>query len=267
LDCRNWHSPSILIFEKKSLKEVGTALGLNDDAAQKCVTRAVDKLRVFFRDHDILLPAAALTTILASQTVHAVPAQTAASILVAATNGGAVSTVTANIVKESLHMLTWTKLKPIAAAGCAAALGIGGIALVAQHVPANKSPFEIRLVVDGPGPNAQWMTNYTAQQPDGLSVGKIALLDHTGVKEVAVQQTIAGQTDISVTLSREGANHFAEITRTNIGRRLAIIIDGELYAAPTVLSEIPSGKFTISGNFTPEQATNLAIRINESVRR
>ncbi len=117
-------------FEKKSLKEVGTALGLNDDAAQKCVTRAVDKLRVFFRDHDILLPAAALTTILASQTVQAVPAQTAASILVAATNGGAVSTVTANIVKESLHMLTWTKLKLIAAAGCAAALGIGGIALV-----------------------------------------------------------------------------------------------------------------------------------------
>ncbi len=111
------------------------------------------------------------------------------------------------------------------------------------------------------------MTNYTAQQPDGLSVGKIALLDHTGVKEAAVQQTIAGRTDISVTLSREGANRFAEITRTNIGRRLAIIIDGELYSAPTVLSEIPSGKCTISGNFTPEQATNLAIRINESVRR
>ena len=268
LNAKDRDAVLLRFFEKKSLKEVGTALGLNDDAAQKCVARAVEKLRLFFRDRNVLLPAATLATLLASQTVQGAPAQTASSVLAAAaTKGAAVSIVTSTIVRESLRMLTWIKLKPMVAFGCAVALGIGGIVLVAQRLSARQSPFEIRLVADVPGPNAHWMTNYTAQQAQVLSVQKSALLDHTAVKEASVQETVPGRPEISVTFTEEGTRRFAEITRTNIGRRLAIIINEEIYSAPMIRSGIPGGKCTITGNFTPQQATNLVTKINKSLRR
>ena len=253
-------------FEKKSLREVGAALGLNEDAAQKCVSRALEKLRLFFGARNILFPAATLGALLLSQAAGATPADIALKVAAAASaKGVSASNMTTIIVKTTLHMLTWMKLKPIVTASCLLVLLMGGVALMAQRT--DKSPLEIRLVLDKGGPTAELLTNSAAEPPQVVAVERRRLLDHTGVKEASVQQTVPGQPEIGVIFNEEGTRRFAAITRTNVGRRLAIIIGGELNSAPIVRSEIPGGKVTISGRFTPEEATNLVTKINQSVRR
>jgi hypothetical protein len=73
-----------------------------------------------------------------------------------------------------------------------------------------------------------------------------------------VTDKVTGEPKIEITFTDEGRRRFAEVTRQNIGRRLAIIIDGRAYSAPKMMAEIPGGRVEISGNFTQEQATDLA---------
>ncbi len=56
-----------------------------------------------------------------------------------------------------------------------------------------------------------------------------------------------------------GAKLFADATAKNVGKRIAIVIDNEVISAPTVDEPIPSGRAQISGNFTAEEAQNLAV--------
>ena len=67
-----------------------------------------------------------------------------------------------------------------------------------------------------------------------------------------------GEPQIDFRLNNEGAKRFGEVTRNNIGQRLAIVLDGELYSAPVIQSAIETGNGQITGHFTPEQALQLA---------
>jgi SecD/SecF fusion protein len=67
-----------------------------------------------------------------------------------------------------------------------------------------------------------------------------------------------GDPRISITFNQEGAAILAEITRQNVGNRLAIVVDGELYSAPVIRSEIVEGTGEISGSFSDQQARELA---------
>jgi len=67
------------------------------------------------------------------------------------------------------------------------------------------------------------------------------------------------QPDVEFELDGTGAKIFAEITRANIHRRLAIVLDGVVQSAPEIQSEIPGGKGVITGRFTLDQATDLSI--------
>ena len=70
------------------------------------------------------------------------------------------------------------------------------------------------------------------------------------------QRTSANPT-VSMTMNAEGANTWARLTRENIGRQVAIVLDGAVYSYPTVNDEISGGNSQISGNFTIEEATDL----------
>ncbi|MEK7707298.1 MAG: protein translocase subunit SecD, partial [Verrucomicrobiota bacterium] len=67
-----------------------------------------------------------------------------------------------------------------------------------------------------------------------------------------------GEPQIDFALNSDGAALFADITRENIGRRLAIVLDGELYSAPVIQGEIPSGRGQITGSFDLQAAFELA---------
>jgi len=67
---------------------------------------------------------------------------------------------------------------------------------------------------------------------------------------------------VSLQLTDEGAELFAQITKKNIGKLVAIYLDGVPISIPVVQSEIPDGQAVITGNFTPKEAKLLAIRLN-----
>tara|TARA_B100001121_G_scaffold273392_1_gene260475 strand:- start:2664 stop:4211 length:1548 start_codon:yes stop_codon:yes gene_type:complete len=64
---------------------------------------------------------------------------------------------------------------------------------------------------------------------------------------------------VSFTLDRLGAQKFGRATTDNVGKRLAIILDGKIISAPNINEPITSGKGVISGNFTFQEATDLSL--------
>ncbi len=64
--------------------------------------------------------------------------------------------------------------------------------------------------------------------------------------------------EVSMAMNAEGARIWATMTANNIGRQIAIVLDGMVYSYPVVNGEIPGGQSSISGNFTIEEADDLA---------
>lgn len=71
-----------------------------------------------------------------------------------------------------------------------------------------------------------------------------------------------GQPQVALSFNDEGAKLFGEITKRNIGKPLAIVVDEFLVSAPTVQQEILDGNAVITGSFTVDEAKKLAISIN-----
>ena len=67
------------------------------------------------------------------------------------------------------------------------------------------------------------------------------------------------ETVVSFTLDRVGAKRFGKATRAGIGKQLAIVLDGKIISAPVIRDAIVSGSGQISGNFTFQSATDLAL--------
>lgn len=84
------------------------------------------------------------------------------------------------------------------------------------------------------------------------------VLDGSAIKNAYVAQDSLNRPIIGFELNDEGAAKFAEITRNNQQKALAIMLDGKEQSAPIIQSEISGGKGSISGNFTYEGAENLA---------
>ncbi|MBI3617985.1 MAG: protein translocase subunit SecD [Candidatus Omnitrophica bacterium] len=70
-----------------------------------------------------------------------------------------------------------------------------------------------------------------------------------------------GQPYISITLNNQGTTEFANLTRLNVGRRLAILLDGEVLSAPNIKEAILGGSAQISGQFTLDEASLLALAL------
>lgn len=67
---------------------------------------------------------------------------------------------------------------------------------------------------------------------------------------------------VSLEFTKEGELIFAELTKENVGKRLAIYLDNAAISAPVVREEIKSGRAQITGNFTPKEAKTLVQRLN-----
>ena len=67
-----------------------------------------------------------------------------------------------------------------------------------------------------------------------------------------------GRPCVTMSMNTDGARRWAQLTKNNIGRAIAIVLDGCVYSAPNVNSEITGGRSEITGNFTIEQTKDLA---------
>ena len=84
------------------------------------------------------------------------------------------------------------------------------------------------------------------------------LLEGSALKTAGVSRDQVGMPSVSFELNSQGANTFAKITRENIGKQLAIMLDNKEQSAPTINSEINGGSGIITGRFSIEEANNLA---------
>jgi len=96
-------------------------------------------------------------------------------------------------------------------------------------------------------------------------VQKRTLLTGNELTDASVQAdpNSPGNWQVSITFSAVGAQRFGEITESNVGRHLAIILDGTVYSAPRINERIPGGRAVITGQFTVDQARDLAIVLRE----
>ena len=67
-----------------------------------------------------------------------------------------------------------------------------------------------------------------------------------------------GKPSVSMSMNTDGARRWAQLTKQNIGRSIAIVLDNYVYSAPNVSTEITGGNSIITGNFSPEQSKDLA---------
>lgn len=72
----------------------------------------------------------------------------------------------------------------------------------------------------------------------------------------------SGEPQVSLQFDDEGSKLFAEITKRNLEKPVAIQLDNEIISAPTVQSVIESGQAVITGKFTVQEAKNLAVQLN-----
>ena len=121
---------------------------------------------------------------------------------------------------------------------------------------------ERRIIIELPG----------IKDPDKAIavIGKTAMLEFkdeegntvltgTDLKDAKEQTDQKNQHLVSLDFSDEGGKKFAELTTKNVGRRIAILLDGEVLTAPNVKEPITGGKAVITGQRSLEEAHNLAI--------
>jgi len=269
---------ALRFFEGKSFQEIGAAFGASENAAKKRVAHALEKLHRYFSKHGVSSTTAIIAGAISANSAHAAPVGLATTITATVIKGPAVAASTLALVKGTLKVMTWMKLK-IALSVSAALLLAGGAMTVALSSDTsadggNPAPsvFQFRLVLNAPSAKADAMTvvqpGADAKPAQTLYVQKKVLLDQTDLKSASViTNQPAGKPRIDITFTDAGAKRFAKVTHQNIGKRLAIIIDGRLYSAPTIRSEIPGGQAQVTGNFSAQEAIDLATKINQSVTK
>ena len=80
----------------------------------------------------------------------------------------------------------------------------------------------------------------------------------TSAKSEINQQQGRQDPGVSMTMNPEGTKEWARLTKENVGRPIAIVLDDVVYSAPNVMHEIPNGTSQITGHFTVDEATDLA---------
>lgn len=91
-------------------------------------------------------------------------------------------------------------------------------------------------------------------------LGKLYLTGEK-LKNAAMAYDSIGRPVVSIEFNKEGADLFYKATEANVGRQVAMVLDGIVISAPRVNEPIAGGKASISGHFTPTEATNLAIML------
>jgi len=86
----------------------------------------------------------------------------------------------------------------------------------------------------------------------------IATLPVFNVKDAAHNFSDNGSPNITFTLNEKEADEWKSLTLRNIGKSIAIVLDNKVFAAPQVMAEINGGRSQITGNFTHEEAADLA---------
>jgi RNA polymerase sigma factor (sigma-70 family) len=128
-------------YEGRSLREVGAVLGASEDAAEKRVNRALEKLRKFFTRRGVALSAVAIAGAMSANSVQAAPSGLAVAISAGAlAKGAAAGGSTLTLAKGALKIMAWTKVKTAIVVGAAVILTTGTATMGINEIMKNRDP-------------------------------------------------------------------------------------------------------------------------------
>jgi RNA polymerase sigma factor (sigma-70 family) len=163
-------------FQNKSLREIGVALGANEDSAKKRVSRALEKLRKFFTKHGVVSTTAIIAGAISANSVQAAPAALEKSVtVVAITKGAAAAGSTLTLIKGAVKLMAWTQAKTVV-------LGIGillvagtGAVIVKNNLPPSEPSYQGRRL-------SEWLEDIEFGQPQEKRQKAGEAVRHMGVK-------------------------------------------------------------------------------------
>ncbi|MBU0503150.1 MAG: protein translocase subunit SecD [Candidatus Omnitrophota bacterium] len=140
------------------------------------------------------------------------------------------------------------------------AIDIIGKTALLEFKLVSADPDKLKEAIEGKAAE-DFELKYATEDNEPLLLEKQALLtgDTVADAQVRFDQSSFNEPAVSIKFNAEGAKKFGEITAANIGRRLAIVLDGKVQSAPRIKDAIPSGEGIITGRFDIEQAQDLAI--------
>ena len=107
--------------------------------------------------------------------------------------------------------------------------------------------------VDTQGQRGRWL--YVLSYEAELTGGSV----ESATAAIGLEQTNPGGWGVDLQLSPSAGSRFAQLTQANVGRQLAILLDGEVQSAPRINERIPRGRAQITGTFTAEEAKDLSV--------
>jgi RNA polymerase sigma factor (sigma-70 family) len=180
-------------FENRNSSEIGGALRMSEDTARKRVNRALDKLRHFFAKRGVTVSSAALSEVIAMNSIQRVSALMVKSIAtLAVAKGAAASASTLTLIKGALKIMAWTKAKTAIVVGTTAialTLGAGYFSFFYQAHP--KQPGKLKLPVGNVAPKISKGSGYAVvlasdgslwswgEEPNGSPVLGLANIKNT----------------------------------------------------------------------------------------
>lgn len=146
------------------------------------------------------------------------------------------------------------------------------VSLITLTLAAADSPtpslFQLRLVRDRSAADTEPVTipqiakDTKRATQEVLHISKLPLLDYSAVRSAFVRTNgFTGGPEITVEFTEEGGKRLAKLTEENVGKRVAIFIDGKVQSAPRIMGQITGGRIAVDGPFTAEEANRLADKI------
>ena len=124
---------------------------------------------------------------------------------------------------------------------------------------ASSEPEKLKAAIEGNVPEGFVLARSEDNEPLLLERQAVLSGDALTDAEVRFDQSKFNEPLVSLRFNAEGAKKFADITAANVGKRLAIVLDGKVQSAPNIREAIPSGEAVITGRFDIAQAQDLAL--------
>jgi len=136
---------------------------------------------------------------------------------------------------------------------------IGKTALLEFKLVSNDTE-KLKQAIEGNVPEG-FELKYAQEDDEPLLLESQAVLVGDALVDARINfsQSQFNEPVVSLRFNAQGAQAFSDITKNNVGRRLAIVLDGKVQSAPRIREPIPSGEAVITGRFSIEEAQDLAL--------
>ena len=133
---------------------------------------------------------------------------------------------------------------------------------------AEPGPFELHAVAAVASEHTKEYSEPTrGEKPEKILLDTDVLLDQTSVQSAAIGFEKDGAPTIQIKLTEEGRKALGDISTKYFGKRIGMVLDGQLQCSPVIKEPMFGGSFQITGNFTETQAWQIIQKINQSVSR